>query len=283
MKPAILTVGAILVNAEGKILIQQRDEKSGLKYPGYWTTFGGKVEDGEHPDEAMRRELLEEIELEPELRLWKTRQFTEQRNGGSIIVEQWLYLGRLDVPADEITLNEGQALGFFDSAGLESLRIAFGLKAVFEEFFHSRWNGQFDDGKVEVVSAILVNPQNQVLLQQRDEKPDLSYGGYWALFGGRVEADEEPEQAMRRELKEELDLDVPVICWKVYERFEPGKSLNVTQYIYIGQLDKDITQLTLNEGQDMRLVAQSQIEALRIAFGFDTILKAFFAEQEDLV
>lgn len=134
MSAVTLTVGAILVNAAGKILIQQRDEKPGLKYPGYWTTFGGKVEAGEHPDEAMRRELLEEIELAPELRLWKTRQFTEQVHGGLVVVEQWLYIGRVDLPAEAITLNEGQALGFFGLDDLDTIPIAFGLKAVFEEF-----------------------------------------------------------------------------------------------------------------------------------------------------
>ncbi|MBZ0297789.1 MAG: NUDIX domain-containing protein [Anaerolineae bacterium] len=135
MKQRVLTVGAILVNPAGKILIQQRDEKPGLKYPGYWTTFGGKVEDGEHPDEAMRRELLEEIELEPEVHLWKVREFTEEFEGEPVLVEQWLYTGHIDRDAAHIMLNEGQALGFFGADDLDELPIAFGLKSVFREFF----------------------------------------------------------------------------------------------------------------------------------------------------
>jgi 8-oxo-dGTP diphosphatase len=51
-------VSAIPVNPQGKILLQQRDDRPDLRYPGCWTTFGGAIEDGETPIEAMRRELL---------------------------------------------------------------------------------------------------------------------------------------------------------------------------------------------------------------------------------
>ena len=131
-----LTVGAILMNTAGKILLQQRDDRPDLRYAGHWTTFGGRVEPGEHPDAALRRELLEEIELAPETRLWKVRQFEEPAADGSmVLIEQWLYSGHLDTPAEEIALNEGQALGFFGPDDLDMLPIAFGLKDVFKAFF----------------------------------------------------------------------------------------------------------------------------------------------------
>src|SRR5262245_61284674 len=102
----IRSVAAIPCNAAGKILLQQRDDRPDLIFPGHWTTFGGVVEDGESPNDAIHRELLEEIELELPLKLWKT--FEHIRGNGQVIVEQYVYVGQIDVEAYEINLNEGQ-------------------------------------------------------------------------------------------------------------------------------------------------------------------------------
>ncbi len=128
-------VSAIPVNAEGKILLQQRDDRPDLNYPGYWTTFGGKVEDGETPDEAMRRELLEEIELELPMRLWKVEEYPTKHNGQKFVVEGYIYVGRIDRAAADIALNEGQALGYFGLEDLDGLKIGWDFERIFREFF----------------------------------------------------------------------------------------------------------------------------------------------------
>src|SRR5438477_11641273 len=114
-------VSAIPINAERKILLQQRDDRPDLSFPGYWTTFGGKVEDGETPDEAIRRELLEEIELDLLMKLWKVEDYPMERDGQKIIVESYTYVGRIDRAVSEIALNEGQALGYFGIEDLDRL------------------------------------------------------------------------------------------------------------------------------------------------------------------
>jgi len=55
-------VGAVIVNNEGnKILLGQR--AATVSHPLKWEFFGGKVEPGESPEEALRREVLEETSL----------------------------------------------------------------------------------------------------------------------------------------------------------------------------------------------------------------------------
>jgi len=54
-------VACILRNAAGKILIAQR---SGLE--GAWQFPQGGIDPGESPDEALEREMIEEIGLQPE-------------------------------------------------------------------------------------------------------------------------------------------------------------------------------------------------------------------------
>lgn len=58
MKKNIHVVGALIVH-EGKILCAQRGEDQLL--PGMWEFPGGKIEAGETPREALRREILEEM------------------------------------------------------------------------------------------------------------------------------------------------------------------------------------------------------------------------------
>lgn len=41
-------------------------------------------------------------------------------------------------------------------------------------------------------------------MQHRDDKPGIAAPGMWALFGGRVEDDESPRDAVIREVDEEL-------------------------------------------------------------------------------
>ncbi len=129
-------VSAIPFNPQGKILLQQRDDRPDLRYPGCWTTFGGAIEDGETPEEAMRRELLKEVELELPMKLWKVRDEIVEVPGHPVVKgKNYIFVGRIDQPAENIKLNEGQALGYFGPEDLVNLKIGFGFETLFREFF----------------------------------------------------------------------------------------------------------------------------------------------------
>ena len=57
------TVKAVIYSKD-KILLQLRDQKPNIFYPGVWGLFGGGMDDGEKPIDALKRELLEEIGFE---------------------------------------------------------------------------------------------------------------------------------------------------------------------------------------------------------------------------
>lgn len=132
------------------------------------------------------------------------------------------------------------------------------------------------DQRVLTVAAILQSPQGQVLLQQRDNKPDLPFAGYWTLPGGKVEAGEEPADAIKREVQEEIGLEVTLKLWKVYERPSPT-SITIIQYVFAGQIDQPISRLAVNEGQALRYIDLTTLSGLPVAYGFDTLLKEYFA------
>ena len=61
-----------------------------------------------------------------------------------------------------------------------------------------------------VVACALVDVDNRVLIAKRPEGKAMA--GLWEFPGGKLEAGERPEEALVRELKEELDIETKVDC-----------------------------------------------------------------------
>jgi len=55
-------VAAVIRSAEGNILVTQRGK--GMSFEGKWEFPGGKVKDGELPEQALKREIQEELCLD---------------------------------------------------------------------------------------------------------------------------------------------------------------------------------------------------------------------------
>ena len=77
----------------------------------------------------------------------------------------------------------------------------------------ARSDGVTDRKVVEVAVGVLLRSDGAFLLTSRPEgKP---YAGYWEFPGGKLEAGESIEQALRRELTEELGIVIgSAIPWK---------------------------------------------------------------------
>ncbi len=61
----ILDVAAAVIEKDGKIFAAQRGYGD---YKDYWEFPGGKIEEGESPEEALKREILEELDTKIEVR-----------------------------------------------------------------------------------------------------------------------------------------------------------------------------------------------------------------------
>jgi len=61
-KPVLLVVAAALIDVDGRVLIAQRPE--GRSMAGLWEFPGGKVGPDETPEEALVRELEEELSID---------------------------------------------------------------------------------------------------------------------------------------------------------------------------------------------------------------------------
>jgi 8-oxo-dGTP diphosphatase len=59
---------------------------------------------------------------------------------------------------------------------------------------------------IRVALAIIIDREKQVLITKRPFH--VSHGGFWEFPGGKIESNELPEQALIREVKEEVGLEV---------------------------------------------------------------------------
>lgn len=55
-------VAALLVLPDGRYVMQLRDPLARIFYPDHWGCFGGAIDPGEAPIDALHRELMEELE-----------------------------------------------------------------------------------------------------------------------------------------------------------------------------------------------------------------------------
>jgi len=76
-----------------------------------------------------------------------------------------------------------------------------------------------------IVTAAVIRREESVLITRRPEgKP---HGGMWEFPGGKLDGDESPRDCLRREIKEELGLEVLVgdILEITYYRYNSGPVL----------------------------------------------------------
>ncbi|MBN2461315.1 MAG: NUDIX hydrolase [Candidatus Cloacimonetes bacterium] len=123
-------------------------------------------------------------------------------------------------------------------------------------------------------SMIIVNSRQQVLLLLRDSKSEIPYPACWDLPGGKVEPGESPEQAILREVKEELGLEIKNCSLFRITDFHDRK-----EYTFRSELDLEVNHIDLQEGQAARWFQHKEIAQIELAFNFNVILEEFFKKR----
>jgi len=119
--PEIQSVHAVLILA-GNYVLQLRDSKLNIAAPGKWGLFGGKVNNGETPLEAIKREVYEELSIKPaEYRhLWCTDYFSPYQRE---VIRTWFFVSDVTTTWPDHKLKEGKAVKSFQFKQLAKLDI----------------------------------------------------------------------------------------------------------------------------------------------------------------
>lgn len=129
---------------------------------------------------------------------------------------------------------------------------------------------------VKVVNAIIKNPQNKFLVIKR--KGDEIHPNKWAFPGGIIEEGEEFDQALKREIKEEVGLEVKKIIKKIseynYLRKDNSETKGKCFLIETNNFNVKIN----DEIQDFRWVSLEEFEELDYVEGLDEELRTAFTK-----
>ena len=118
-------------------------------------------------------------------------------------------------------------------------------------------------------ALIIFHEKNKILLQ--DRRQISKHGEEWGFFGGHREKRETPEQALVREVKEELDY--PLKDYKFFKRYnlQLDKNNKIDHYVYLAPLPPS-SKLKQLEGHNMELFTFKEAKKLKMVNGDDIIL-----------
>ena len=116
----------ILFTSTGTILLQHRTHDA-YRFPNHWAFFGGGIEAGETPVEALEREALEELSYEVQNPSFLMAQKVKD---GNEEVTKYVFVERYqDQP---LHLGEGQAMGWFCPNETHELKMIDHDRAIVE-------------------------------------------------------------------------------------------------------------------------------------------------------
>lgn len=109
-------VAAIILLEDGRYVLQRRDDCQGIWYPGHWGCFGGAIDEGETAEQALCRELREELSFTVREAQPFASFIFDLKSMGHESYQRIYYTLKMSLTEfDDSRLGEGSAIGVFDA------------------------------------------------------------------------------------------------------------------------------------------------------------------------
>jgi 8-oxo-dGTP diphosphatase len=127
----------------------------------------------------------------------------------------------------------------------------------------------------EIAQILLFDRGERLLVYLRDDNPAIPFPNHWDLFGGHLEAGETPEQALVREVKEELGIELE--AWHSFRRFDclEGDAYPNVKHIFWATIDKSPGELRLYEGQKLGSITMAERKQITFANALGAVVNEF--------
>ncbi len=130
---------------------------------------------------------------------------------------------------------------------------------------------------IEIAQALLFDRHGKLLIYLRDDKPSIPFPNHWDLIGGHVEVGETPEEALCREVREEIGFTLT--AWRLFRRYDclTGDVYPNRKFIYHARIDAAVADLALYEGQRLTSIGAAQLREFKFANILGQIVEDFVA------
>lgn len=117
---------------------------------------------------------------------------------------------------------------------------------------------------MDKIAKIILFRNNKFLLQLRDNKPNIDYPNTWSLVGGYIEPNETSEEAIIREVEEEISLKLEKVDLVSSKIKTEDDNVEFEENIFSAELPCSIDRLNLNEGREIKLFALKELDKINI-------------------
>ena len=125
--------------------------------------------------------------------------------------------------------------------------------------------------KKQSVAILFENKEGKILFLLRDDKPTIKFPNMWDQLGGVVEKNETPKEAIVREMKEEIELDL-----KDFQLFKVYNWPEKIETVFHKKLSLDVDKINLHEGQKVQYFSKDELLSMNLAFHDNKIMRDFF-------
>ncbi len=124
-----------------------------------------------------------------------------------------------------------------------------------------------------LTTVILRGKDNRVLLQLRDNIPNILFPDQWGLFGGHTEPGETPLEGAIREIKEELEIN---LTEKDLNLFLKTKIIDKDLFVFVAPYNLSEEKIVFYEGSDAKFFSKDEIKNIKIIPEIKKVLEKYW-------